>query len=346
MSGPLICFGELLLRLGAPGRQLLLQTPQFEVHVGGAEANVAVALARFGHSVQMLSVVPDSPLGLAAVGELRRHGVDISSVRTGAGRMGLYFLIPGALMRAAEVLYDRAASAFAIASAESYHWPQLLDGARGLHISGITPALGPETAAATLAAAAAASAIGLPVAFDSNYRSKLWDAWASESGGTPARLRAIVAHSTLLFAASRDIDLMLGTEPKSFVVETDSAKEFRAAAERAFAAFPRLEVMASTVREVYSADHYALSGIMLRRGGEVILTPQMQLQSVVDRIGTGDAYAAGLWHGLLTGMEDARALSFALACAGLKHAIPGDLGLLSVAEVDHVLADGGNDVRR
>ncbi len=346
MPGPLICFGELLLRLGAPGRQLLLQTPQFEVHVGGAEANVAVALARFGHPVRMLSVVPDSPLGAAALGELRRHGVDTSTVAVGAGRMGLYFLIPGALMRPAEVLYDRAGSAFAVAAAQSYNWPQLLAGARGLHISGITPALGPETAAATLAAAAVASANALPVAFDSNYRSKLWDAWASQSGGAPARLREIVAHCTLLFAASRDIDLILGAGPKSYADTTDPTAEFCAAAARAFAAFPRLEVMASTIRVVYSADHYALSGIMIRRGGEVILTPQMQLQSVVDRIGTGDAYAAGLWHGLLSGIDDAHALRFALACAGLKHAIPGDLGLLSVAEVEHVLADGGNDVRR
>ena len=346
MSGPLICFGELLLRLGAPGRQLLLQTPQFEVHVGGAEANVAVALARFGHSVRMLSVVPDNPLGAAAVGELRRHGVDTANVSVGAGRMGLYFLIPGALMRPAEVLYDRAGSAFATAAAQSYHWPQLLEGARGLHISGITPALGPETAAATLAAASVASACGIPVAFDSNYRSKLWDVWATQSGGAPARLRVIVAHCTLLFAVSRDIDLMLGTELQTRVEATDETAEFCAAAARAFAAFPRLEVMASTVRVVYSADHYALSGIMIRRGGDVILTPQMQLQSVVDRIGTGDAYAAGLWHGLLSGMDDAHALSFAIACAGLKHAIPGDLGLLSVAEVEHVLADGGNDVRR
>ncbi len=173
----------------------------------------------------------------------------------------------------------------------------------------------------------------------------MWDAWASQSGGAPARLRGIVEHCTLLFAARRDIDLMLGAAPKASAYDADAVAEFGAAAERAFAAFPRLEVMASTVRVVYTADHYALSGIMLRRGGAVILTPQMQ-QSVVDRIGTGDAYAAGLWHGLLTGMEDARALNFALACAGLKHAIPGDLGLLSVAEVEHVLADGGIDVRR
>ena len=346
MSSPLICFGELLLRLGAPGRQLLLQTPQFEVHVGGAEANVAVALARFGHPVRMLSVVPDNPLGAAAVGELRRHGVDTFSVRLGAGRMGLYFLIPGALMRPAEVLYDRANSAFAITCAQSYDWPLLLTGARGLHISGITPALGPETAAATLAATAAASASGLPVAFDCNYRSKLWDAWAAPSGGAPARLREIVAHATLLFAVCRDIDLILGAPPKGGPTNVDAKAEFQAAAERAFAAFPRLEVMASTVRTVYSADHHALSGILMRRGGDVIFTPQTQLQSVVERIGTGDAYAAGLWHGFLTGMDDQRALSFALACASLKHAIPGDLPLLNVADVEHVLADGAIDVRR
>ncbi|HBK47353.1 MAG TPA: 2-keto-3-deoxygluconate kinase, partial [Xanthomonadaceae bacterium] len=137
-----VCFGELLLRLGAPDRQLLLQSPQLEVHVGGAEANVGVSLAHFGHAVSMVSRVADNPLGAHAAGELRRHGVDTGQVQAGDGRMGLYFLSTGAIHRPSEVVYDRADSAFALAPPQAYDWPRLLEGAQWLHLSGVSPALG------------------------------------------------------------------------------------------------------------------------------------------------------------------------------------------------------------
>ncbi len=146
-----VCFGELLLRLGAPGRELLLQTPQLQVHVGGAEANVAVSLACLGHDVQMVSTVPGNALGRHAVAELRRHGVGVAGVReVDRDRMGLYFLAPGAVHRASEVVYDRAGSAFANSSAEDHAWPALLSGAQLLHVSGISPALGDNVAGSVL----------------------------------------------------------------------------------------------------------------------------------------------------------------------------------------------------
>ena len=148
-----VCFGELLLRLSAPGREKLLQSPQLEVRIGGAEANVGVSLSCFGHQVAAVGTVADNALGEAAAGELRRYGVDTTGLRKVAGRMGLYFLAPGAIHRPAEVLYDRAGSAFAVAPAEAYDWPALLRGADWLHLSGVTPALGANTAAAALAAA-------------------------------------------------------------------------------------------------------------------------------------------------------------------------------------------------
>ena len=148
-----VCFGELLLRLSAPGREKLLQSPQLEVRIGGAEANVGVSLSCFGHQVAAVGTVADNALGEAAAGELRRYGVDTTGLRKVAGRMGLYFLAPGAIHRPAEVLYDRAGSAFATAPAEAYDWPALLRGADWLHLSGVTPAMGANTAAAALAAA-------------------------------------------------------------------------------------------------------------------------------------------------------------------------------------------------
>ena len=170
ISPRVVCFGELLLRLGAPGNQLLLQSPTLDVHAGGAEANVGVSLAHFGHDVAMISVVADNPLGAAVAGELRRHGVDTSRVRRSDGRMGLYFLTTGAGHRPSEVVYDRADSAFASARADSYDWPALLQGAQWLHLSGVSPALGMEAAQATLAAARAANERGIKVSFDGNFR--------------------------------------------------------------------------------------------------------------------------------------------------------------------------------
>ena len=152
--GKIVCFGELLLRLGAPGRQMLLQSPLLDVHVGGAEANVAVSLARFGHDARMVGLVADNALGEAAVGELRRHRVDTRAVQQVPGRMGLYVLTPGAIQRPSEVLYDRADSAFARAGGGTHDWPALLAGADWLHVSGVTPALGQQAAdGATIAIA-------------------------------------------------------------------------------------------------------------------------------------------------------------------------------------------------
>ena len=151
MSGRMLCWGELLLRLSAPGHERLLQTPRLDVHVGGAEANVGLGLAGFGHDVSMLSAVPDNALGEAALGELRRGGVDTSRVARAPGRMGLYFFEQGAIRRPSEVLYDRADSAFAKRAAVAWDWPRLLEGGVHLHLSGISPALGAACAAAALA---------------------------------------------------------------------------------------------------------------------------------------------------------------------------------------------------
>lgn len=338
MTGRIVCFGELLLRLAAPGRELLLQSPRLDVHVGGAEANVAVSLARFGHDVAMVSVVPRNALGEAAVGELRRHGVDARAVASAAGRMGLYFLATGAVQRPSEVLYDRAGSAFALAPADFHDWDELLRDAGTLHVSGVSPALGPAAAAATLRAVRMASERGLTVSFDGNYRPKLWAAW---DGDPPAILRGILAHVDLLFADHRDIAVVLGRDFDAL----PGTQRNPAAAQAAFAAFPRLRRMATTVRTQHSVDHHELSAQLITRGHEVT-TPAHAVTPIVDRIGAGDAFAAGLLHGLRSGQDEAESLRFGLACACLKHSIPGDFNLAGIAEVEAFLGERRFDVRR
>ena len=339
MSARVICFGELLLRLSAPGHQLLLQSPLLEVHFGGAEANVAVSLAQLGHDAAMVSTVPEGPLGAAAVGELRRHGVDTRHVSSGAGRMGLYYLTNGAIQRPSEALYDRAGSAFALAEPSKYDWDTLLSGAQWLHLSGVTPALGEPAAAATQQAAEAATRLGVRMSFDGNYRSKLWDAW----DGQPAqRLRALLTHCEVLFASDRDISVILGdvAQPE------DPVERIAVAAARAFAAFPRLRWMASTLRTQRSVDHHVLSAVLVERSGALHSTPDYELTPIVDRIGTGDAFAAGVLHGLIRGQDASQALHFGLGAACLKHSIPGDINRVGVGDVEAFVADRGFHVRR
>jgi 2-dehydro-3-deoxygluconokinase len=339
MRKPLVCFGELLLRLSAPGRQFLLQSPLLEVHVGGAEANVAVSLARFGHPVRMASVVPPNPLGEAAVGELRRHAVDVQHVARGEGRMGLYFLVPGAIHRPSEVLYDRAGSAFARAEVEAIDWQGCLAGAARLHLSGVTPALGATAAEIAIHAARAARAAGIPVSFDGNFRGKLWEAWG---GDASSLLRQVIQEVDLLFADHRDMEVVLGAR----FDEAPAQQRFAAAAEAAFAAFPHLQRFSSTQRQQHNVDHHVLSALLATRDGALHATPAHEITPIVDRIGAGDAFAAGVLHGLHSGMDDPDSLHFGLGAACLKHSVPGDFNLVGVEDVAAFVGRGRFDVRR
>jgi 2-dehydro-3-deoxygluconokinase len=178
--GKLLAFGEVLFRMSPPGRELLLQSARLDVWLGGAEANVATALARLGHDVALATCVPDNDLGRAAISILRGNGVDTNGIRFAGTRIGLYFVTPGAGMRATDVTYDRVGSSFSEATPDSWDWDALLAGVDRLHLSGITPALGPLSADAALAAVDAAEARNIPISFDGNYRAKLWQRWNND----------------------------------------------------------------------------------------------------------------------------------------------------------------------
>ncbi|MGN6329629.1 MAG: PfkB family carbohydrate kinase [Rhodanobacter sp.] len=333
-----VCFGELLLRLSPPGQELLLQSPHLDARFGGAEANVAASLAILGHHSAVVSALPDNAIGHACAAELRRHGVDTSGIRFADGRIGVYFIAPGAMQRPTEVVYDRAGSVFACTGATAHDWPRLLDGARWLHLSGINLALGEASAQSALAAVRAASAAGVSVSFDCNYRSKLWGARAAQA---PALLREVLAGAELVFGNERDIALILG---EAFAQE-DAQQRFRAAAERAFATFPRLRLMAATDRRHLDVDTHDLGGLLATRE-QVLTTRTHRLARIVDRIGGGDAFAAGLLHGLLRGMAEQDALDFAIAAGCLKHSVPGDVNLLREPDMLAFHAQEGFEVRR
>lgn len=334
--GRVACFGELLLRLAAPGRELPLQTGRLDCHFGGAEANVAVGLARLGHETAMVSRVPANALGDAAAGHLRRYGVDASGVATGPGRMGLYFLAPGAGVRPSNIIYDREGSSFALAGPGDFDWDVLLDGADLLHLSGVTPALGQRSAEAALAAAEAARAKGIMVSFDGNYRAALWGRW---DGDPAAILSALVEKADILFGNHRDLALLLG---RDFAGEGEARR--REAGEAAFDAFPQLKLIASTARHIADADTHRIAARIDGREGSA-QTEEVAVAGIVDRIGAGDAFAAGVLHGMRVGLDLAAIVHAGLALTCLKHSLPGDASLFGVRDIEAFLA-GERDVRR
>ena len=331
-----LALGELMLRLSPPGRELLMQTPKLDVWIAGAEANVASALARLGHDVAVASAVPDNDLGRAALTSLRGSGVDTKGILLRGERMGLYFVTSGAGLRATEVIYDRAYSSFAETPTEAWDWDALLDGVDRLHLSGITPALGPVPAASAIAAAEAAAAKGIAISFDGNWRGKLWERWDSDPRGI---LTQLVAHADLMFGNHRDIALLLDRDFGS-----DGEDRRREAVDAAFAAFPKLQTIASTARHVEHVDLHRLSARIDTREGHA-QTEEVVLAGIVDRIGGGDAFAAGVLHALRRGGDIGEAARTGLALAALKHSLPGDASLFRQSDIDAYLA-GGLDVRR
>lgn len=333
---PVVCFGEVLLRLSSPAGTPLARANALGLAVGGAEANVAVALAGLGWPARMLTVLPDNGLGRRALAALGEAAVDTSHVQLAAGRLGLYFYEPPSGPVGGLVTYDRAGSTFAKSAPDQIDFAAALRGAGLLHVSGITPALGPGGVELISAAVAAAKEARVPICLDGNYRGHLWDAWDSDPRSI---LTKVVREATILIGNHRDISLMLG---KSF--SGDGPDRRREAAEAAFAEFAKLQVVASTARQVDSATAQRLAGRVDLRESHW-QTAEVRIDPVVDRIGTGDAFAAGV---LLRWLEGGRAKDMAstgLALATMKHGIAGDNICITRAELD-AFEPTGNDVRR
>lgn len=330
------CFGEIVMRLSAPAGEQALQSPRFDAHVGGAEANVAVALAALGHRSRMISALPAGPIGDGVLGELRRHGIDIGSVARREGRMGFYYYIPGGPMRPAEVVYDRAGSAFASVDPVDWDWPTLLSGADWLHVSGVTPALGRCSADAALAAVRAARAAGLGVSFDGNWRGRLWERWQTDPA---AILRSIVEQATLLFGNHRDASLLLGRQ-----FSGDGEDRRREAALALLDHFPALDYVASTARHIAGAGEHHIVARIDSRDDQASTSPAI-IAPIVDRVGTGDAFAAGVLDGLWQGERLATVAARGLGLSALKHGLYGDFAPFSRAVVDQASLPAGDIAR-
>ena len=344
MAQMVVTFGEIMLRLSPPGLERFLQTPQFVATFGGGEANVAVALAGFGWPAAYVTVLPPNhAIADGVIAELRRFGVDTSRIVRGKGRMGVYYVEAGANQRPSKVVYDRAASAIALAKPGDIDWARTLDGAGWFHITGITPALSASAAELAIESVRAARERGLTVSCDLNYRKNLW------KYGTSAAevMRELVKFVDIAIANEEDCQMALGVHVD---VDVHSGKldreRYRRLAEKVLSEFSNLKMLAITLRESKSASHNGWSACLHDRY-EFLLSRHYEITHIVDRVGGGDCFAGGLIYGLQAQASRQEALEFAVAASCLKHSIPGDFNRFSVDEVKNLLkGDGSGRVQR
>jgi len=333
MSATVITFGELMLRLGPPGFERLLQSPMLCATFGGGEANVAVSLAQFGLDSCYVTRLPANAIGDAAVRALRAEGVRTDGIVRGGSRMGIYFTETGASQRASTVLYDRANSSISELPPDAVDWDRVMQGAAWFHVTGITPALGAKTTAATQAAVAAARRAGARISVDLNYRKKLWtQAQAQQT------MRPLMRDVDVVIANEEDLQCVLGIDVEGTDVTSGALNvaAYRSAAERVTRELGP-SMVAITLRESLSASDNGWSAVLW--DGKTMHQSQHYNVRLVDRIGGGDSFAGGLIYGLVTGRSNDAALRFAVAASALKQTIPGDFNRASVAEVD-TLAGG------
>jgi 2-dehydro-3-deoxygluconokinase len=343
MSARVVTFGELMLRLKSPGFERLMQSPLLDATFGGAEANVAVSLAQYGLPVSFVTALPANALGDAAIAAVRSFGVDTSLVSRKGDRLGIYFLETGSNQRPSRVLYDRAESAIASAQPGDFDWGTILDGATWFHVSGVTPAISASAAELTLEAVSAARDRGISVSCDYNYRKNLWRYGKS----APEVMRSIVSKVNVGIANEEDCEKALGIQSDVDVNRGElDTERYRRIAESVLDAFPNLEKQVITLRESHSADHNGWSAVM-HNGRKMISSRQYDITHIVDRVGAGDSFAAGLIYGLVTYADDSQALEFATAASCLKHSIPGDFNRASVSEVEALMrGDASGRVQR
>lgn len=348
MNKRVITLGEIMLRLKSPGFERFFQSPALEATFGGGEGNVAISLANFGLDVAFVTALPQNPIADACIRFLRGYGVGTSHIQRSGERMGIYFLEGGANQRPSNVVYDRAHSAIGTASADSFDWEAIFDGAGWLHITGITPALSETAADLAVTAVQAAKSHGLTVSCDYNYRKKLW-----QYGKTaPEVMGELVKFVDVGIANEEDCQKSLGVtledddyEHAVTSGELDTAR-YEALAQKMLATFPNLKYQAITLRESYSADHNGWSAC-LYNGSAFYLSRRYDITDIIDRVGGGDSFAAGLIYGLHTGMADEDALNFAVAASCLKHSILGDVNLATVPEVERLMmGDASGRVQR
>ena len=334
-----ITFGEIMLRLRSPDHERFFQSPIFEATFGGSEANVAIGLARFGLKSYFISILPDNDIGDAAVNELRKYGVDVSLIKRKKGRLGIYFLESGANQRPSRVIYDRKYSSFYNIEENDIKWSDIFSEDTWFHISGITPAISQNLAEETLRAIDIAKRKGAVVSCDLNYRKKLWDYGISSI----EIMTKIVSRIDYVIANEEDVQMTLGIDVNGIDIEGERMEKdrYRKLTDIVLDKFRNLKKIAITIRESFSADYSGWSSVLNNRN-DFYISKRYNIRDIVDRVGAGDTFAAGLIYGLNNFKKDNETLEFATAASCLKHSIPGDLPLLYLDEVINLMKSAGS----
>lgn len=328
-----------MLRLSTPGYQRFVQSQQFDVSYGGGEANVAVALAGYGMESYFVSRLPRQEIGESALQTVQRYGVHTDFIDRGGKRLGIYFLETGASQRPSKVIYDRADSAISQITPEIIDWDSVFEGKDWFHWTGITPALGSGPAATMKEACKAAKKAGVIVSCDLNFRSKLWTEKQAQAVMVP-----LMEYVDVCIANEEDAQRSLGFSAGSTNIEEAHLDEkgyvtLAKALKKEFG----FDTVAITLRESFSASMNGWSALL--HDDKECKTPQRSARyeiNIVDRVGGGDSFASGLIYGLLAKANTKNALEFAAAASCLKHTIPGDFNLVSVEEVEKLIASGGS----
>lgn len=332
----IITLGEIMLRLSPIGNNRFLQGDEFRIIPGGGEANVAVSLANYGHDAYFVSKLPQHEIGQIAVNALRRYGVHTEWIARGGDRVGLYYAETGTSMRPSKVIYDRAHSAIAEATPDDFNFDAIMEDAQWFHWSGITPAISDRAAELTKQACEAAKRHGVTVSVDLNFRKKLWTSEKAISV-----MRPLMQYVHVCIGNEEDAQLCLGFKPDADVEggKTD-ASGYHTIFKQMAQEFG-FKYVASTLRESFSATHNGWKALIYD-GTHFYESKRYDIEPIIDRVGGGDSFSAGLIHGLLTKDNQAEALEFAVAASALKHTINGDFNLVSSEEVEALMAGNAN----
>ena len=336
----IVTFGEIMMRLNPEGYLRFVQADKFEATYAGGEANVAVSLANYGLEASFVTKLPDNPLGAAARNEVRRFGVDTSSIVWGGPRLGLYFVEKGASQRGSKVVYDRAGSSIALAKRGDFDWAKILKGAKWFHFTGITPALGGDCPGICLDALKFCKAHRITVSCDLNYRGKLWS--KAEAGKCMAKL---VPYVDVLIANEADAADVFGIVGKGSDVESGKLNKvgYVSVAEQLVKRFGCKNV-AITLRTSLSAFDNKWAGMLYNAKKKRAFFSKEYALHIVDRVGGGDSFGGGLIYSLVTGRKPQAAIDFAVAASALKHSIEHDFNHVTVAEIE-ALANGNGTGR-
>ena len=324
MSKKIVTFGEVMMRFSPPGHAKFSQATTVELAYGGGEANVAISLAYFGMDAFHVTRFPNNLVGRSATQYLRHHWIHTKYITYGAGRMGKYFLEKGAVHRPSEVVYERDSSAFSMIDHDEFEWKRILRNADWFHWTGITPGISKAAAESCKKAIEVANELNVPVSVDVHSRSNLWQYGERKDEVMPR----LVAGCDVVIASPYDMQENLG------VAHEDD--ELGIAAEKLKNQFPRVKTVVDKKREALSASHNRIQGYIWN-GDRVLSSPFLDVTHIVDRVGTGDAFAAGMIYGLLNFEDNQKAVDFAAAACALKHTVEGDANVVSVDDVNNLV---------